>query len=109
LRFLALPSFSASMFTTDMKSGAVRFSVYVQPRAAKTEIVGKHGDALKIRVAAPPVEGAANEELVRFLAKQLRVPLSAIRVVGGAHGRRKTMEIDGINAEAAAALLGGIA
>jgi uncharacterized protein (TIGR00251 family) len=85
----------------------VRFTVFVQPRASRTEVVGEHGDALKLRVAAPPVEGAANEALVRFLAKALGVPASAVRVAGGASGRRKVIEIEGVSAESVrAALLG---
>ena len=76
----------------------VRFAITVQPRASRTEIVGEHGEALKIRIAAPPVEGAANEELIRFLAKQLRVPASAVRVVSGQSGRRKLIEVEGVGA-----------
>ena len=79
----------------------VRFVVQVQPRASRTEVVGVHGDALKVRVAAPPVDGAANEELSRYLAKQLGVAASAVQVVGGATGRRKIVEVAGITAEEA--------
>src|SRR5688572_11117846 len=79
----------------------VRFKVMVQPRASRTEIVGVHGDALKVRVAAPPVDGAANEELSRHLAKQLGVAASAVQVVGGATGRRKIIEVEGITPERA--------
>jgi uncharacterized protein (TIGR00251 family) len=53
-------------------SGGVRFAVYVQPRASRSEVVGMHGDAFKIRLAAPPVEGAANEALVELLARKRR-------------------------------------
>ena len=77
----------------------VRFAIRVQPRASRTEIVGEHGDALKIRIAAPPVQGAANEELIRFLAKQLHVPAAAVRVVSGHSGRRKLVEIEGVAAD----------
>ena len=77
----------------------VRFAITVQPRASRTEIVGEHGEALKIRIAAPPVEGAANEELIRFLAKQLRIPASAVRVVSGQAGRRKLIEVEGVGAD----------
>ena len=48
-----------------------RLIVHVQPRAKRSEVVGRHGDAIKVRLAAPPVDGAANEELVRFLAEAL--------------------------------------
>jgi uncharacterized protein (TIGR00251 family) len=86
--------------------GAVRFAVRVQPRAARTELVGVHGDALKIRVTAPPVEGAANAELVAFLAKQLGVPKSAVHVRRGARGRDKLVEVDGISEDQVHALYG---
>ncbi|UCC49916.1 MAG: YggU family protein [Gemmatimonadota bacterium] len=84
--------------------GAVRFSVRVQPRAARTEVVGARGDALKIRVAAPPVEGAANSELVSFLARRFRVPKSAVQVVRGARGRAKLVEVKGISEDQVHAL-----
>lgn len=77
--------------------GDVRVSVHVQPRAGRTEIRGVHGGALKVRLAAPPVDGAANEELVSFLAKRLRVPKSAIRIERGARGRRKTVSVAGLD------------
>jgi uncharacterized protein (TIGR00251 family) len=88
-------------------SGGVRIRVRVQPRASRTEIVGEHDGALRIRVAAPPVEGEANAELVRFLAKRLGVAKSRMRIVAGATGRAKTVEIDGLSAGSAAALLAG--
>lgn len=78
--------------------GAVRFAVHAQPRASRTELAGSHGDAIKIRLAAAPVEGAANAELVGFLAKLLGVPKSAVRVVTGQHARRKTIEVMGLDA-----------
>ena len=85
--------------------GAVRFAVHAQPRASRTELAGPHGDAIKIRLAAPPVEGAANAELVSFLAKQLGVPKSAVRVVTGRQARRKTVEVTGLDAAAVRARL----
>lgn len=76
--------------------GGVRLQLHIQPRASRTEIVGVHGDALKIRLAAPPVDGAANEALVGFLAKQLGVPQSAVRLIAGMAGRRKTVKVEGV-------------
>jgi uncharacterized protein (TIGR00251 family) len=73
-------------------------TVHIQPKASRTECVGPHGDALKIRVAAPPVDGVANEELIRFLAQSLDVPLSAVRIEAGGSGRRKRMKIMGVTA-----------
>ena len=78
-----------------------RLTVHVQPRAKRSEVAGRHGDALKVRLAAPPVDGAANEELVRVLAAALGLPRRAVRIVGGLTARRKTVEIEGLSGEAA--------
>jgi hypothetical protein len=78
-----------------------RIVVHVQPRARRTEVAGLHGDAVKLRLAAPPVDGAANEELVRFVAERLGVARSAVRVAAGETSRRKTIEVDGVDGEAA--------
>ena len=68
----------------------------VQPRAKRTEVVGWHDDAIKIRLRAPPVDGAANDELVRFLAKQTGVPRSAIAIVSGRTSRKKRILLEGV-------------
>jgi len=68
-------------------------AVYIQPRASKTEIVGIHGNRLKIRIAAPPVDGKANQELVKFLAKIFAVSKSRITLLQGATGREKRFKI----------------
>jgi uncharacterized protein (TIGR00251 family) len=80
--------------------------VHVQPRASRTEVVGRHGHAIKIRVAAPPVNGAANEELVRFLAERLGVRRAFVRVASGTSARDKRIEIDGLNTARALERLG---
>lgn len=72
-----------------------RIVVHVQPRASRTEIAGRHGDALKIRLAAPPADGAANRELVRFLAAQLGVPRRAVVILSGETSRRKVVAVQG--------------
>jgi len=87
--------------------GGVRLAVHVQPRAGKTEISGTYGEALKIRIAAPPVDGAANRELTEFVARELDVPRWAVHLVSGARGRDKVLEVEGIGVEAARARLGG--
>jgi uncharacterized protein (TIGR00251 family) len=89
-----------------MSAPSTVLTIHVQPKAKTTEVVGWHGDAVKIRVAAPPVEGAANEALVRFLAEQLGVPRTAVRVVSGATARRKWLAIDGIEQQRVLELLG---
>jgi uncharacterized protein len=86
-------------------TAGVRLTVHVQPKAARTELVGTHGDALKVRLAAPPVDGAANDELIRFLARQLRVSKSDVQIRSGHAGRRKVVEISGVTlADARSAL-----
>ncbi len=80
--------------------------ILVQPRASRSEIVGPHGDMLKVRLAAPPVDGAANEELVRFLAKEFGVPQRAIEIVAGRSSRRKTIRVTGVTQEKIDAVVG---
>jgi hypothetical protein len=75
--------------------------VHAVPRAKVTEVMGRHGDAVRIRVAAPPVDGAANAEVVRFLAERLRVPRSAVTIARGHTGRRKTVAIEGVTTDVA--------
>ena len=81
-------------------NGRVRLNVHVQPKAARTEIVGLHGDALKIRLTSPPVGGAANDALVKFLAETFAVGRRAVRILAGEHSRSKIVEIEGITARA---------
>jgi len=78
-----------------------RFTVHVQPRAKRTEVTGMHGAAVKIRLAAPPVDGAANEALRRFLAERLCVPRASVHVVAGLSSRDKLVEVDGLDADEA--------
>jgi uncharacterized protein len=66
-------------------------AVHVQPGAKKTEVAGLHGEELKIRIAAPPVEGRANALLEEFVARALGVPKRAVSVVKGGRSRRKTV------------------
>ena len=78
----------------------------VQPRATRTEVVGLHGDEIRIRIAAPPVDGAANDALVRLLAEQLGVPRSAVEVTAGVGARSKVVVVGGIEPASAARRLG---
>jgi hypothetical protein len=77
------------------KSGGIEIRIYIQPRASKTEIVGLHGEALKIRVASPPVDGQANAELCRFLARYVGVPRHHVQLKSGIHSRQKQVFIEG--------------
>jgi uncharacterized protein len=70
-----------------------RISVTVSPGAARTELVGRHGDGWRARVAAPPERGRANEALIELLATALEVPASSVRIVGGRSGRAKVVEV----------------
>ena len=89
----------------ETRGSSVRVSVHVQPRATRSEIVGLHGTALKVRLQAPPVDGAANEALVELIAGALDVPRRAVRVIAGATSRAKTIEIDGTSEVAVRMLL----
>ena len=75
----------------------VTFAVRVVPRASRNEIAGIHGDALKIRVTAPPVEGRANEALIAFLARRLGVRKSQVEIVAGTTSRRKMIRVSGLS------------
>jgi hypothetical protein len=79
--------------------------VRVQPRASRTELAGEWQGALRIRVAAPPVEGEANVELIRFLAKRLGVARARVHIISGESGRSKLVYVDGVDAIAVAELL----
>lgn len=67
--------------------------VHIQPRARQDEIVGPHGDRLKIRITAPPVDGKANAHLIRFLADCFGVPAGAVELLAGGGGRDKRLRI----------------
>ncbi|MFN8497781.1 MAG: DUF167 domain-containing protein [Anaerolineae bacterium] len=85
-----------------------RFQVYVQPRASRTQIVGLHGDALRVRLTAPPVEGRANEALIALLAGTLKLPRSRIAIVGGETARTKSVEVEGLSPPDVAARFQGM-
>jgi uncharacterized protein (TIGR00251 family) len=80
--------------------------LHVQPRAKRTALAGAHGDAMKLRVAAPPVDGAANHAVLAFVAKILGVPLRAVTLRSGDTSRQKFVEVDGVTIEEAARKLG---
>jgi uncharacterized protein (TIGR00251 family) len=82
----------------------ITLNVRVIPRARKTECAGFRDDALVIRIAAPPVEGAANDALIAYFSAALHVPRRAVRIVSGEHGRQKRVSIDGATNEQIRAL-----
>ena len=77
------------------QEGALTFKVRVVPRASRSAIIGEHDGALRIRIAAPPVDGAANEELIRTLARAFKVSRGAVEIVAGANSRSKRISIAG--------------
>ena len=78
---------------------------FVQPRAVRTAVVGVHGSALKIKVAAPPVDGKANDALREFVAEALGLPRSRVELIAGAGSRHKRLRISGIAPESVAEAL----
>lgn len=82
----------------DTLSGAT-FAVKVQPRAKKNAVTGEVGDALKIALTAPPLQGRANQACIEFLAGLLKVPRSSITIAAGESSRRKVIRVAGLTAE----------
>jgi len=78
--------------------GGVTFAVKVHPRAKKNAITGELGDALKVSLTAPPVEGRANEACIEFFAKLLKVPRSSVTIASGQHSRNKVIRVADISA-----------
>ncbi|MBI5599890.1 MAG: YggU family protein [Deltaproteobacteria bacterium] len=88
-----------------LSGGELHLRVFVQPGAKKDEISGTHGNELKIKLAAPPVEGRANKRLVELLARLFKTKKSAITIKHGAASRKKLVKLEGVSAEAAIAAL----
>lgn len=74
-------------------------TLHIQPGAKKSEVVGIYGDSLKVRLAAPPVDGKANAALIEFVAERLGVAKSAVRLKSGQTTRRKVLIVDKLSAE----------
>ena len=86
---------SASWYRHDAARDVLEIRVHVQPGARRTQVAGLYGDALKIQVAAPPVDDKANERLLAFLAQVFAVPRRQVSLKAGARGRSKIVEIVG--------------
>lgn len=86
-------SFDKLLINFTEKDDFLIFDVRVVPRASKTEIVGEFGGALKVRIASPPIDGAANTELVKLLSKKFGVSKSDIEIVGGETSKNKRIQI----------------
>lgn len=85
----------------------VTFSIRVVPRASKSEIVGEHDGALKVRISSPPVDGTANEDVVRILAKAVGVAKSDVAIISGQTAKTKRIRITGVTAAQLQSRLGG--
>jgi len=92
--------------TLTEKAGATRFEVLVKPRASKSAIRGERNGALDVAIAAPPVDGAANEELVRVIARALDVAPKTVAIAHGAASRTKVVEVRGLSPADVRARLG---
>jgi uncharacterized protein (TIGR00251 family) len=77
-----------------MDGDALVLTLHVQPGASRTEVAGLHGDALRIRLAAPPVDGKANAELLRFLADAFAVPRRQVSLLRGETSRQKVVRVE---------------
>ena len=89
---------SLPLIVRNSEDGAL-LTVHVQPNASQTECVGVHGEALKIRVAARPIQGGANDELIRFIADRCAIQRKYVQIRGGAEGRLKRLYVKGVTAE----------
>jgi uncharacterized protein len=89
------------------RPAGVELDLRVIPRARKTEIAGFRDGAIVVRLAAPPVEGAANDALVAFVAEWLAVPRRAVHILSGQRSRRKRVAVDGVSADRVRALVRG--
>jgi uncharacterized protein len=96
----------AMISVRDTPSGAT-FQVKVQPRAKKNAIVGEIGEALKLALTAPPVEGRANEACITFFAKFLNAPRSSVTIAAGESSRNKVIRVAGVSAAQVQAKLSG--
>ena len=89
------------------RGGAIIFTVRVTARASRSHVVGEHDGMLRVRVAAPPVEGAANEELIRTLARALDVPSRAVEITSGHTSKLKQVRVSGVEPGVLESLSGG--
>lgn len=87
------------MIASTLKDDALCFAVRVVPNASRSEIVGEHDGQLRVRVAAPPVEGAANEELTRCLARAFKVPPRDVEITSGHASKSKAVRVRGVTRE----------
>ncbi len=97
---------SISMVAIHNSSAGVTFAIRVHPRAKKNAITGEVGDALKVALTAPPVDGKANDACIEFFAKLLNVPRSSVTIASGHTSRNKVIRVDGLTSQQARERLG---
>ena len=95
-----------STYPVEQRAGGSRLHILVAPWVSTTEVVGIHDGRIKIRVAAAPVDNAANDAIVRLLASNLGVRRSDVRIISGQSSRRKTVDVRGVTVDAAHGALG---
>lgn len=95
------------MISVTEKSGGVVFTVRVIPRASRSEVVGEIEGAVKVKLTSPPIDGAANAELIKLFAKRFGVSRSAVEILSGETSKTKQIRIDGVTAEEVLSLAGG--
>jgi uncharacterized protein (TIGR00251 family) len=88
---------SAPVIRYSQDGRTLTFAVRVAPRASRSEISGEHDGALRVRIAAPPVEGAANRELIKVIARAFKVPQSAVEIIAGTNSKSKTVRVHGVD------------
>ena len=91
------------------EADGVSFEVRVQPRSSRAEINGVQDGALRVRLTAPPVDGAANRQCVELLSRKMKIPKRAIRIASGVGARRKRLKVLGMGIEELKSILGGMA
>lgn len=79
--------------------GGIKVRLYIQPQSSKNQIIGLHDGALKVKIQAPPIEGKANDEIIYFFSKLLKIPKSQLEILKGDLSRHKTLAILGISKE----------
>ncbi len=92
-------------YLTEGPDGAPLLTVYVQPKASQNKIAGLHGEAVKLMITAPPVDGQANKAVLNFIAKSFRLPKSQVTLHSGHQSRTKRLRLEGITLAEAQALL----
>jgi uncharacterized protein len=102
-----LPRLDGTMIAAAESEAGTTFAIKVHPRAKKNAITGEIGDALKVALTAPPVEGKANQACINFFAKLLKVPRSSVTIAAGQTSRNKVIRVAGLTAQQVRERIGG--